>query len=55
MMQVTGHVALIGRNLTDEEYRTRSLTSVRFQGWGDPATDARTKKFLVKRVFKKKG
>ena len=31
-------VALIGRNLTDEEYRTHSLTSVRFQGWGDPAT-----------------
>ena len=31
-------LALIGRNLTDEEYRTHSLTSVRFQGWGDPAT-----------------
>ena len=31
-------IALIGRNLTDEEYRTHSLTSVRFQGWGDPAT-----------------
>jgi iron complex outermembrane receptor protein len=31
-------MALIGRNLTDEAYRTHSLTSVRFQGWGDPAT-----------------
>ena len=31
-------LALIGRNLTDEAYRTHSLTSVRFQGWGDPAT-----------------
>ena len=31
-------IALVGRNLTDEEYRTHSLTSVRFQGWGDPAT-----------------
>ena len=31
-------IALIGRNLTDEEYRTHSLTSVRFQGWGDPTT-----------------
>ena len=31
-------LALIGRNLTDEAYRTHSLTSVRFQGWGGPAT-----------------
>jgi outer membrane receptor protein involved in Fe transport len=31
-------IALVGRNLTDEEYRTHSLTSVRFQGWGDPQT-----------------
>ena len=31
-------IALVGRNLTDEEYRTHSLPAVRFQGWGDPLT-----------------
>ena len=31
-------IALVGRNLSDEEYRTHSLPSVRFQGWGDPQT-----------------
>ena len=31
-------IALVGRNLTDEEYRTHSLPAVRFQGWGDPQT-----------------
>ena len=31
-------LALVGRNLTDEEYRTHSLPAVRFQGWGDPQT-----------------